>query len=79
MAKANATSTTGEKKVALIKDYRMLRLKLKLNQTEFWNRIGATQSAGCRYESGRNPPKAVAVLAHRVYIRGEEIDVRGYK
>lgn len=76
---SNKPTGTGEKKIALIKDYRMLRAKLHLNQTEFWNRIGATQSAGCRYESGRKPPKAIAVLAHRVYIRGEEIDVRGYK
>jgi DNA-binding transcriptional regulator YiaG len=79
MATKKATGTNGEKKVALIKDYRMLRAKLHLNQTEFWNRIGVTQSGGCRYESGRKPPKAVAVLAHLVYIKGEEIDARGFK
>lgn len=67
------------KKIALIKDYRLVRAKLNLNQSEFWNRIGVTQSGGSRYESGRNVPKAAAVLAHKVYIMGESIDARDYK
>ena len=67
------------KKIALIKDYRLVRVKLRLNQTEFWARIGVTQSAGSRYEKGRPVPKQAAILAHKVYIRGEEIDARDYK
>ena len=39
-----------------------LRLRLGLNQTEFWTRVGAGQSAGSRYESGRAPPRAVQKL-----------------
>lgn len=32
------------------------------NQATFWRRLGVTQSGGSRYESGRNPPKAVRML-----------------
>ena len=38
------------------------RAKENLNQTEFWSRYGVTQSGGSRYESGRNIPKALAIL-----------------
>ena len=44
-----------------------VRLKLRLNQTEFWGRLGVTQSAGSRYESGRNvpaPTKKLLVIAY---------------
>ena len=67
------------KKTALIKDYKTLRTKLRLNQTEFWNRLGVTQSGGSRYESGRPVPKSTAILAHMVYIKGMEIDAREFK
>jgi transcriptional regulator with XRE-family HTH domain len=33
-----------------------------LNQSSFWSRFGVTQSGGSRYESGRDIPKAVAML-----------------
>lgn len=33
-----------------------LRVKLGMNQSQFWSRIGVTQSAGSRYESGDNIP-----------------------
>ena len=33
-----------------------LRAKLGMNQSQFWSRIGVTQSGGSRYESGRNIP-----------------------
>lgn len=56
------------KKTALIKDYKTLRTKLRLNQTEFWNRLGVTQSGGSRYESFRPVTKPTAILAHMVYI-----------
>lgn len=73
---AKTTKTT---KKSTIKDYRALRRKMDLNQTEFWNRLGVTQSGGCRYESGRKVPKAVAVLAHLVYVQGMELDARDFK
>lgn len=41
-----------------------VRKKQNLNQTEFWTRFGVTQSGGSRYESGRNIPKALAILLH---------------
>ena len=70
-------STNG--KTRLIADYRLLRAKLRLNQAQFWNRIGVTQSAGSRYESGRTVPKPAAVLAHLIYVQGLDIDARDFK
>jgi DNA-binding transcriptional regulator YiaG len=67
------------KKTALIKDYKTLRTKLRLNQTEFWNRLGVTQTCGSRYESGHTVPKSVAVLAYQAYIKGDPVDVREFK
>ncbi len=67
------------KKTALIKDYKKLRTKLRLNQTEFWNRLGVTQTSGSRYESGCTVPKSVAVLAYHAYIKGDPVDVREFK
>lgn len=66
-------------KLQQIVDYRKLRRKLDLNQTEFWSRLGVTQSGGSRYESTRKPPKPVAVLAHAIYIQGLDIDARDFK
>ena len=40
---------------------------LGLNQSEFWSRIGVTQSGGSRYETGRKMPKPVAMLFELVY------------
>lgn len=39
-----------------------LRRRLNMNQSQFWNRLGVTQSGGSRYESGRNIPKPVQQL-----------------
>ena len=39
-----------------------LRKKLNLNQTEFWSRLGITQSGASRYESGRSIPRPVQAL-----------------
>ena len=36
---------------------REIRRRLRLNQHQFWSRIGVTQSGGSRYESGRRMPK----------------------
>lgn len=43
------------------------RAKKGLNQTEFWGRVGTTQSGGSRYESGRNIPNATKMLLTIVY------------
>lgn len=55
------------KKTALIKNYRDLRRKLNLNQNDFWNRIGTTQSGGSRYETGRTPPESTQMLVEMAY------------
>ena len=39
-----------------------MRQKAGLNQTQFWSRVGIGQSAGSRYESGRNIPRPVQML-----------------
>lgn len=45
-------------------DPRAVRMKLYMNQTQFWGRIHLTQSAGSRYENGRKIPRIVqAALA----------------
>ena len=39
-----------------------VRKKRGLNQTQFWQKLGVTQSGGSRYESGRNIPRPVKIL-----------------
>jgi transcriptional regulator with XRE-family HTH domain len=53
---------------------RDIRRKLRLNQQEFWSRIGVTQSGGSRYESGRTMPKPVRELLRLVHIEGIELN-----
>ena len=43
-------------------DLRAYRASRNENQTEFWGRFGVTQSAGSRYESGRELPAPTAML-----------------
>jgi len=43
-------------------DAMVLRYKRNLNQSQFWSKLGVTQSAGSRYESGRNIPKPLQQL-----------------
>lgn len=38
-----------------------------LNQAEFWNRLGVTQSAASRYEAGRRIPESVRILIGIAY------------
>lgn len=45
-----------------LKDIGTYRKAKGLNQSQFWNRFGVTQSGGSRYESGRSLPRPVAVL-----------------
>ena len=67
------------KKIPLIKNYRDVRRKMDISQSEFWNRLGVTQSGGSRYESGRPVPMPTAILAHLVYVKGMDIDASGFK
>lgn len=67
-------------------DAREIRRKLGMNQSQFWSKIGVTQSGGSRYESGRNMPRPVQTLLRLVHveqvdlakIKGEDIDVVEY-
>jgi transcriptional regulator with XRE-family HTH domain len=52
---------------------REIRRRLRLNQHQFWSRIGVTQSGGSRYESGRRMPKPVRELLRLVHIEGIEL------
>ena len=51
-----------------IENVRDIRKKLGMNQSEFWNQIGVTQSGGSRYESGRNIPRQAQELLRLVYV-----------
>ena len=50
------------------KDVRDIRRKLGMNQSQFWSKIGVTQSGGSRYESGRNIPRPVQALLRLVHV-----------
>lgn len=54
-------------------DVREIRRKLGLNQSEFWSKIGVTQSGGSRYESGRSIPRPVLALLRLVHM--EQVDI----
>jgi transcriptional regulator with XRE-family HTH domain len=53
---------------------REIRLKLGLNQQEFWTKVGVTQSGGSRYESGRSMPRPVRELLRLVHVEKIDID-----
>ena len=44
-----------------------MRQKAGTNQSVFWSRVGIGQSAGSRYESGRNIPRPVQMLLRVAY------------
>lgn len=44
-----------------------MRQKTGLNQSRFWSVVGIGQSAGSRYESGRNIPRPVQMLIRIAY------------
>ena len=54
----------------------ILRNKLAMNQTEFWTRVGVTQSGGSRYESGRVIPKPVRLLIDLSYGQAPEMSLK---
>ena len=45
-----------------VTDPKTARLKKGMNQSQFWNRVGVTQSGGSRYETGRTIPEPVKIL-----------------
>jgi len=45
-----------------------LRKKLGIVQTEFWGRLGVTQSGGSRYENGRAMTRPVRLLLGIIYL-----------
>ena len=51
-----------------------LRKKTRLNQRDFWARVGVTQSGGSRYENGHNIPRQILELIRIVYIEGIPLD-----
>jgi transcriptional regulator with XRE-family HTH domain len=56
-----------------IKNPREIRQKLGLNQEEFWQKIGVTQSGGSRYEAGRDMPRSVGELLRLVHVEGVDL------
>lgn len=58
-------------------DARAIRSKMKMNQQQFWAKLGVTQSGGSRYESGRNMPRPVRQLLRLVHV--EQIDIQKIK
>jgi DNA-binding transcriptional regulator YiaG len=45
----------------------VLRRTLHLNQTDFWNRLGVSQSGGSRYENGFSVPGYLSLLMALAY------------
>ena len=68
-----------EQKMKLVEvvNPREIRMRLGMNQEEFWTMIGVTQSGGSRYESGRSMPKPVRHLLRLVHV--ERIDLSRVK
>ena len=65
MAKAKtAVAVTGDQA-------RTERLKRRMNQSDFWTKLGITQSGASRYESGRNIPKPTQKLLRIAYLSTE--------
>ena len=66
------------KLLQLIQNPREIRQRLRLNQQQFWTRIGVTQSGGSRYETGRSMPRPVQELLRLVHVERLELSkVRG--
>lgn len=61
----------GNNKIML--NVKSFRMQLKMTQTDFWLKLGVTQSGGSRYETGRAMPVQVAELLRIVYVEKIEI------
>ena len=62
-----STTEKPAKKLPTIKNYRELRRKVDISQSEFWSRIGVTQSGGSRYEAMRKVPKPTQTVIDLTY------------
>ena len=62
-----STTEKPAKKLPTIKNYRELRRKMDISQSEFWSRIGVTQSGGSRYETTRKVPKPTQTVIDLAY------------
>lgn len=51
-----------KRKKTVTPDFASERKSLGLNQRDYWQRYGVTQSGGSRYESGRPTPRPLAIL-----------------
>lgn len=63
------------KPFSAIPNPRDIRKRFRMNQSDFWARIGVTQSGGSRYESGRALSKPVRELVRLVYLRGVPLEI----
>lgn len=55
-------------------DIQRIRHKAGLNQSNFWNKLGVTQSGGSRYEHGRDMPEPVQLLFRLAYGTKKEAE-----
>ena len=62
-----STTEKPAKKLPSIRNYRELRRKMNISQSEFWSRIGVTQSGGSRYETTRKVPKPTQTVIDLAY------------
>ncbi len=51
-----------KRKKSEVPNFASERKSLGLNQKDYWERYGVTQSGGSRYESGRPTPRPLAIL-----------------
>ena len=47
--------------------FKAMRERTGLNQSDFWGRVGVTQSGGSRYEAGRRLSKPIQMLVALAY------------
>ena len=52
-----------------ISDIWALRRLRRLTQTEFWRKVGVSQSCGSRFENGCSIPTPVRLLIDVIYVR----------
>ncbi|HPV62239.1 XRE family transcriptional regulator [Thauera aminoaromatica] len=55
-------------------EIKAFRQKHGMNQSQFWGRVGVTQSGGSRYESERNIPVPVQLLLHIAYAPADRAE-----
>ncbi len=51
-----------------ILDIWALRRLMRLSQTEFWSKVGVSQSCGSRFENGNRIPTPIRLLIDVIYV-----------